>query len=269
MPDLSEFMGKKVAFCARVSKNRDEQALSFENQFAMFRERVVVPYGLKEGQYVTFQDEVSGFKTEKRRNFLAMMEMCKGGEISLIVVWSSDRWMRRASHALLHLEFLFEKGIPIYDMSKGGFLEYGTANQRLATQILDASVPEFFRNDIRDKTLDALKRKVSDRGEWIGKVPYGYRDKNANRYMVVRGKRKKVPCELLVVPERAQIVRRVAQGSDMSERAFAASMGITRGVLQAIRGCIGRKVYHGFVPFRDQLGKRYLFKGKHQPILDD
>ena len=113
-----------------------------------------------------------------------------------------------------------------------------------------------------------MKTKA-EKGEWISKIPFGYKDKNFGKYDKRTGK--KIPCDLVIVEDKSHIVRLVYSLLQLRtpEKEILIQTGITRGNLQGIVNNINRKSYHGFVFFKDLIGKEYFFKGKHQPILYD
>lgn len=259
--------GLIVAGCIRVSKDKFEQEYSVEmqnNRLEQLQKEFNIPASL----YTTFFDEISGFKTEKRKEFLEMIELCKKGKVGIIITVRMDRFMRNAKDFLNHIDLLHnELKIPIYALDKG-FDKYDLADDKFTTQLTDGLLPEYFRNKVKDSTKSVLLRKA-ERGEWIGAVPFAYNDKNKYASILINGKRQKKPAELVIDENKAEIVRLIYKdilNKDFSYSKTSAKYGITISVLKGIVNNIKKKIYHGYIMFSFD-GKSLSFKGLHPPIL--
>jgi site-specific DNA recombinase len=135
----------------------------------------------------------------------------KSGEAAGLVIAKLDRWTRRLRDLLDMIDFADERRVAL--MSIGETLDTSTAAGRMIVKVIGA-VAEMEREQIGERTRDALRHKKS-RGEKIGgKTPYGF-DAVVNeqgRKMLVRNE-----SEQAVI---AEIWRQHAQGLSLEQIAF-------------------------------------------------
>lgn len=103
----------RVAAYCRVSTDGDEQLGSFENQKAYYEKLIS-----ENKEWVMagiFADEgISGTKTEKRTEFLKMIDQCQNGEVDMILTKSISRFARNTMDTLRYVRMLNEKNIAVF-----------------------------------------------------------------------------------------------------------------------------------------------------------
>jgi site-specific DNA recombinase len=263
-PEILNCLSKTVVFCIRVSSDDIKQGHSLDHQQRK-SELFTQEYNIKD--YKLFSDEESGYKTERRKEFLKMVELCIAGKVSLIVLPYGDRFFRNLEDNIKYIKLLLiELKIPIYSMKSNQFLSYKTADEKLITH-MTGSVNQFYRDSVYDHTHDELLDRA-EQGNFLYPVPFGYKDKNQLKIDPITKKKK--ACELVINPLQADIVRGVYQeikGKTFSYAKTSDKYNITVSVLKGIIRNLQRKVYHGYVYFNFD-GELKFFKGKHQAILE-
>lgn len=102
------------------------------------------------------------------RELLALVD---DGEVGAIIVYRLDRLSRRTRDLLELVERLEGAGVALHSIHER--LDTQTAVGRFVLRTL-ASLAEMERDLIVERTREALRHKAQ-RGEWVGRVPLGYR----------------------------------------------------------------------------------------------
>ena len=113
---ISAAKPKNVAAYCRVSTDSEDQANSFDSQQRYFREYIEKHPDWK--LYGIFADEgVSGTSTEKRREFLRMIDLACIGEIDLILTKEISRFARNTLDSIAYTRRLREHGVGVIFMN--------------------------------------------------------------------------------------------------------------------------------------------------------
>jgi site-specific DNA recombinase len=148
------------------------------------------------------EDNVSGFSTEKRKQFQKMLAAVKEKKASVILVTKTDRLSRSSSDTLSLVQLFDNLGIMLISGDDQGDF---SASGVFAKQVIAASSEFTVRRAIED-TMAAKKRKTEKGFSCGGPGSYGYR---------IEGKRYVIdPIESLVVE---RIYSRYIAGSSLSE----------------------------------------------------
>jgi site-specific DNA recombinase len=148
------------------------------------------------------EDNVSGFSTEKRKQFQRMLASVKEKKASVILVTKTDRLSRSSSDTLSLVQLFDNLGIMLISGDDQGDF---SASGVFAKQVIAASNEFTVRRAIED-TMAAKKRKAEKGFSCGGPGSYGYR---------IEGKRYVIdPMESLVVE---RIYSRYIGGNSLAE----------------------------------------------------
>jgi DNA invertase Pin-like site-specific DNA recombinase len=101
-----------TAAYARVSTDKIEQETSFELQKAYYETYIK---SRSDWRFVEiYADEGTGTRTDKRPNFMRMIEDCRAGKIDKILVKSVARFARSTVDALKYIHELKDIGVSVY-----------------------------------------------------------------------------------------------------------------------------------------------------------
>lgn len=102
----------RVAAYCRVSTDGEEQLGSFESQKTYYEK--VISENKEWVMAGIFADEaVSGTKTDKRVEFLRMIDACQKGEIDMILTKSISRFARNTMDTLRYVRMLKERNVAV------------------------------------------------------------------------------------------------------------------------------------------------------------
>lgn len=124
-------------------------------------------------------------KTDKRLAFLGLLEAVERGEVSTIYAYSTDRLARSVQWAARLLDASERAGTTI--VTGEGRFAPGDDGARTLFQVLAVMNENALRNMTTKSKATATKRK--ERGDHVGRAPYGY------RHAIVDGASKLVPRE--------------------------------------------------------------------------
>lgn len=187
-----QFKALRVAAYCRVSTTLDQQESSYEAQVSYYTEKIQQnPNWKLAGIYA--DDGKSATNTKKRDDFNAMIEDCMAGKIDLVLTKSVSRFARNTVDSLQNIRKLKEKNIGIV-FEKEGVNTLEGAGELLIT-ILSSQAQEESRN-LSENTRWGLIRRFED----------GVVSVNHNKFL---GYTKDEDGELVIVPEEAEIVRRI------------------------------------------------------------
>ncbi|MDR3540681.1 MAG: recombinase family protein [Desulfosporosinus sp.] len=184
----------KLRVCAycRVSTDNEEQLSSYEAQVSHYTD-----YIKRNPEWTfggIFADEgISGTNTKKRVEFNRMIEECMAGKIDMVITKSISRFARNTLDTLQYVRQLKEKGIAI-------FFEKENVNT------LDS------KGEFLITLLGSLAQEESSNISQITRMGIAYRFQegkvivNHNRFL---GYTKDDNGELIIVPEEAEVIRRI------------------------------------------------------------
>lgn len=116
---------------------------------------------------------ISGDATEKRLQFKQMIEDAADGSFKAILVWDSDRFGRFDSiEAGRWIHPLREAGVSLVTVADGT-IDWSDFAGRVMYGIKQEGKHQF----LRDLSRNVLRGKLASakRGDWQGRVPFGYR----------------------------------------------------------------------------------------------
>lgn len=188
----AEFKMLRVAAYCRVSTTLEQQETSYEAQVSYYTEKIQSnPNWKLAGIYA--DDGKSATSTKRRDDFNAMLEDCMAGKIDMIITKSVSRFARNTVDSLQNIRKLKEKNIAIYfEKECVNTLE---SNGELLITILSSQAQEESRN-LSENTRWGLVRRFEN-----GIVSVNYK-----KFL---GYTKDENDELKVVPEEAELVRRI------------------------------------------------------------
>ncbi|MBZ2174353.1 recombinase family protein [Schnuerera sp. xch1] len=229
----------RVAAYCRVSTKLEQQEGSYEAQIAYYTEKINSnPNWKLAGIYA--DDGISATNTKKRDDFNAMVEDCMAGNIDMIITKSVSRFARNTVDALQTIRKLKEKNIGILFEKEGVNTLEGSGE--LLITILSSQAQEESRN-ISENTRWGIVRRYEN----------GIITVNHKKFMGYTKDKK--TGELVIVPEQAEIVRRIfrmyLEGSSILE--------ITRALeADKIKTVTGKDTWHPGVIERMLINEKYM-----------
>lgn len=200
IPPIAEMQGesridmrpKRVAAYCRVSTDREEQEHSFETQKAMYTEMIMMkPSWQMAGIYA--DEGITGTVAKKRPGFMKMIEDCRKGKIDMIVTKSVSRFSRNNLDCLMYVRELKQLGIPII-FEKEGINTIQVSSELLLT--LFGALSQAESESISMNVKLGIRQSIKN-----GNVRFSYK--------TFLGYRKGVDGQPEIVPEQADIVRRI------------------------------------------------------------
>jgi site-specific DNA recombinase len=187
-----QFKALRVAAYCRVSTTLEQQETSYEAQVSYYTEKIKSnPNWKLAGIYA--DDGKSATNTKKRDDFNAMIEDCMAGKIDMIITKSVSRFARNTVDSLQNIRKLKEKNIAVF-FEKEGVNTLESTGELLIT-ILSSQAQEESRN-LSENTRWGLVRRFEN----------GIVSVNHNKFL---GYTKDKNGELVIVPEEAELVRRI------------------------------------------------------------
>ena len=229
----------RVAAYCRVSTKLEQQEGSYEAQIDYYTEKINSnPNWKLAGIYA--DDGISATNTKKRDDFNAMIEDCMAGKIDMIITKSVSRFARNTVDALQTIRKLKEKNIAILFEKEGVNTLEGSGE--LLITILSSQAQEESRN-ISENTRWGIVRRYEN----------GIISVNHKKFMGYTKDKK--TGELVIVPEQAEIVRRIfrmyLEGSSILE--------ITRALEEdKIKTVTGKDTWHPGVIERMLINEKYM-----------
>jgi len=188
----AQFKALRVAAYCRVSTTLEQQETSYEAQVSYYTEKIKSNPNWKfAGIYA--DDGKSATNTKKRDDFNAMIEDCMGGKIDMVITKSVSRFARNTVDSLQNIRKLKEKNIAVFFEKEGVNTLEG--NGELLITILSSQAQEESRN-LSENTRWGLVRRFEN----------GIVSVNHNKFL---GYTKDKNGELVIVPEEAELVRRI------------------------------------------------------------
>lgn len=187
-----QFKALRVAAYCRVSTTLEQQETSYEAQVSYYTEKIKSNHNWKlAGIYA--DDGKSATNTKKRDDFNAMIEDCMAGKIDMVITKSVSRFARNTVDSLQNIRKLKEKNIAVFFEKEGVNTLDGTGE--LLITILSSQAQEESRN-LSENTRWGLVRRFEN----------GIVSVNHNKFL---GYTKDENGELVIVPEEAELVRRI------------------------------------------------------------
>ncbi|UWG95974.1 recombinase family protein [Dehalobacter sp. DCM] len=187
-----QYKALRVAAYCRVSTLLEQQEGSYEAQITYYTEKIKSnPNWKMAGIYA--DDGKSATNTKKRDDFNAMIEDCLAGKIDMVITKSVSRFARNTVDCLQNIRKLKEKNVAIFFEKEGVNTLEGSGE--LLITILSSQAQEESRN-LSENTRWGLVRRFEN----------GIMSINHNKFM---GYTKDENGDLVIVPEEAEIVRRI------------------------------------------------------------
>lgn len=187
-----QFKALRVAAYCRVSTLLEQQEGSYEAQVSYYTEKIQQnPNWKLAGIYA--DDGKSATNTKKRDDFNALVDDCMAGKIDLVLTKSVSRFARNTVDCLQTIRKLKEKNIGII-FEKEGINTLEGSGELLIT-ILSSQAQEESRN-LSENTRWGFERKFEKGVVMV----------NHKKFL---GYTKDEYGELVIVPEQAQLVRRI------------------------------------------------------------
>lgn len=236
---------KKAAIYIRVSTDAQaEEGYSIDAQKEQLTAYCIAK-GVKNYEY--YIDGGYSGSSLSRPEIQRLIQDCKGGNISHVVVFKLDRLSRSQKDTLYLIEDIF---IPneVEFVSLGESIDTSSPTGKLMIGILSAFA-QLERENIRLRTRMGMKERVKS-GLWMGggKIPFGY------DYDSTQG--------ILIPNKDADTVRQVYKlyldGKSMQD--IANVLGLKWEML--VKQILKRKINYGIIEYN---GEEY--HGKHEPII--
>ena len=236
-----QFKALRVAAYCRVSTTLEQQETSYEAQVSYYTEKIKSnPNWKLAGIYA--DDGKSATNTKKRDDFNAMIDDCMAGKIDMVITKSVSRFARNTVDSLQNIRKLKEKNIAVFFEKEGVNTLEGTGE--LLITILSSQAQEESRN-LSENTRWGLVRRFEN----------GIVSVNHNKFL---GYTKDKNGELVIVPEEAELVRRIfrlyLEGSSiiqitklLESEGIATVTGLTKWVPGVINKMLSNEKYMGDV----------------------
>jgi DNA invertase Pin-like site-specific DNA recombinase len=187
-----QFKALRVAAYCRVSTTLEQQETSYEAQVSYYTEKIKSnPNWKLAGIYA--DDGKSATNTKKRDDFNTMIEDCMAGKIDMVITKSVSRFARNTVDSLQNIRKLKEMNVAVFFEKEGVNTLEGTGE--LLITILSSQAQEESRN-LSENTRWGLVRRFEN----------GIVSVNHNKFL---GYTKDKNSELVIVPEEAELVRRI------------------------------------------------------------
>lgn len=187
-----QFKALRVAAYCRVSTTLEQQETSYEAQVSYYTEKIKSNPNWKLAG-IFADDGKSATNTKKRDDFNAMIEDCMAGKIDMVITKSVSRFARNTVDSLQNIRKLKEKNVAVFFEKEGVNTLDGTGE--LLITILSSQAQEESRN-LSENTRWGLVRRFEN----------GIVSVNHNKFL---GYTKDKNNELVIVPEEAELVRRI------------------------------------------------------------
>lgn len=283
VPNMNELFNTedkrlRVAAYARVSTDQEQQEESFEHQVDYYTRYI---NNHPDWQFVGIYADpgLSGTRADKRPEFQRMIADCKAGKIDKIICKSTSRFARNTVDTLTTVRELKELGIGVYFESHN--MDTMSSGGEILLTVL-ASIAEQESRTISNNVKWTFEKK-RERGD----VDFNYTNflgytKNADR-------------EIVVVPEEADVVRRIYRmfisgfstwyiKDKLTEEGVKTPSGKLKWSVQTITSILRNEKYMGCallgkttkidvtskrrVKNTGQI-KQYFVEKSHPPIIDE
>ena len=252
---------RAVIYCRKSTDRDDKQQNSLDSQLDACN-RTVSEKSLEVVE--TILESASAKEEWKRPQFARMLEMCRVGKVDYIVVDEVSRLTRNTMDGARIIGLLEKKQIlAVFASSRSYFAEQ--ANDHFMLQ-LDAGIAKL-DNELRRRNVKARMITCAEKGRWLGKAPFGYKNTVITQNGVVLRK------NISIDPLEWEMVRkifnlRVNHRATLKEISIACKKEYGHLVVhsfnqQTIKKIWNNKAYIGIVTYS---GKQY--KWEHEPLVD-
>lgn len=190
--DKEKYQQKRVAAYCRVSTDSEEQLTSYTTQKKVYTEMIAArPDWTLAGIYA--DEGISGTRADKRPQFQKMIKDCFAGKIDYIVTKSVSRFARNTVDCLEHVRILKNRGIGIF------FEEQNIDTLSIDSELYLVIYAGFAQSESESMSKNitwAYRKRFED-----GKVMM--------QYKTMLGYRKGADGEPEIVPQEAEIVKRI------------------------------------------------------------
>ncbi|WP_409226848.1 recombinase family protein [Gudongella sp. SC589] len=207
----------RVAAYARVSTDSDEQMVSLKAQREHY-EKYIKSNPEWEFAGLYYDEGISGTKKEKRPELLRMIRDCENDRIDFIITKSISRFARNTTDCLELVRQLLNIGVFIYFEKEN--LNTGDMESELMLSILSGFAAEESAS-ISQNTTWSINKRFQNGNYIIGSPPYGYANVNG---------------EMVIVPEEAEIVKRIFSECLAGKGGSVIAKGLNRDKIPARRG---------------------------------
>lgn len=203
-PSYNDRQNRKIrvgAYC-RVSTDSDEQELSYETQCEYY-ENYIGSHENWELIAIYSDEGITGTSTNKRSDFMRMIDDARAGKLDMIITKSITRFARNTVDSLMYLRILKEYNVDVYfEVENVHSLE---ANEMLLTIL--SSVAQQSSEDKSESIKWGYQRQF-EKGKVYAANMYGYRSNRGT---------------LDIIEEEAEVVREIFSKylSGMSESKIA------------------------------------------------
>lgn len=179
---------RAAAYC-RVSSDTEEQLNSYKNQIEYYTNRISSNPDWEPVR--VFADEgISGVSTLKRSEFNEMIEMCKKGEIDVIVTKSIHRFARNTLDAVKYVRMLRAMNINVI-FEQEGLQGINPNDEQFIT--IHASMAQNYSQTLSENVKWGYKRCFAKGEVYFGGKMFGYKRREDG--------------EIEIVPHEAEAVR--------------------------------------------------------------
>ncbi len=208
---------KRVAAYCRVSKSTDNLLHSFKAQVEKYSDQITSnPDWELAGIYT--DEGISGTRINMREGFQQMIAHCEEGKIDLIITKSISRFARNTVDTLSTTRRLKELGVEVY-FEKEGISSLSQEGEMMLTLMASFAQEESLSIS---ENIKWSRRKSFENGDPQTRSPlFGYRW---------------VDDKLEVVPEEAEIVRRIFDDYIAGESSYSLAKKLNAKGIKTVRG---------------------------------
>lgn len=242
---------------AYMRMSTDKQEYSIDSQ-----ERLIKNYAKTHGLIIvdTYIDEgISGKLAEKRPAFLKMIDDSSSNKFDTVLIYDSSRFARNLEQSLVYKSILKRNGVNLVSITEPVFDD----DTSLITDALFGAMNEMYVRKLSKNVKRGMEQKVI-RGEYIGKVPYGYtKDENSN---------------LIINESEAEIVKYLfnsiknnatyySLAVELNEKGFRSTYG-NKFENRTVQYILTNPVYKGYLRANVNDNNLYVV-GNHKSIIDE
>lgn len=246
-----------VAYLRRSTK---DQAASIIEQ-----RKAVNEYAVKHGYTIVREyvdDGISGDSTEKRFDFLRMLEDAQSlNDFQFVLCWDQDRFGRFDPHEAAYYTFpLSKSGVKLVTCDKGP-IDWSDFTEWLTYSVNQHGKHQFLRD--LSKNVARGQREAALNGGWLGTAPYGYRiegERKAKRLELDESKKIKTVQRIFQEYVEGKPLKGIAEG--LNKSGISSPSG-AKWHFDTIRGMLENRNYTG-----DTVIGKYSY-GKYNSISKD
>lgn len=188
----------------RVSTLRQERGASIGTQRSILtdwvktltRDSTAFPRSLVIRHDLEFQDAKSG-KDDDRPQFKALLVAAKRGDFEHILCFDTDRFARDLKLTLIAIDDLAAMGVKVHFYNLQHVDIYSSEGRTILQQL--AMYAEQFRQRHSYRMKAAMRAKMMDRREWVGRPPFGWKVNSTAQGQLRRTLLEKHPTEWVTV----------------------------------------------------------------------